>query len=74
VGLNPVFFGQSFAGTLLPNLTYMLGFDSPEAMKAAWDAFLAHPEWAAMKADPKYADTVSRITNLILRPMAGSQI
>jgi hypothetical protein len=74
VGINPVFFGQSIAGTLLPNLTYMAGFDSPEAMKSAWDTFLADPQWTALKDDPKYTDTVSRITNLILRPVAGSQI
>ena len=32
------------------------------------------PEWTKLKADPAYADTVSNITNLILRPAAGSQI
>jgi hypothetical protein len=74
VGVNPVFFGQSIAGTLLPNLTYMVGFESPAALEAAWAAFIKHPEWEKMKADPKYAETVSRITNLILRPLPGSQI
>ncbi len=74
VGLAPVFFGQAMAGTLMPNLTYMLSFENDEARKAAWDKFLAHPEWKAMRSDPKYKDTVSRITNLFLRPVAGSQI
>ena len=74
VGVNPVFFGQSIAGTLLPNLTYMVGFENPAAQEAAWAAFIKHPEWEKMKNDPKYADTVSRITNLNLRPLPGSQI
>lgn len=74
VGMNPVLFGQSLAGTLMPNLTYMLGFDSPAAMDAAWGVFRQDPEWMKLKADPKYADTVSNITNLVLRPLPGSQI
>lgn len=74
VGINPVFFGQSIAGTLLPNLTYMVGFENAATMQTAWDAFIKHPEWDKLKADPKYADTVSRITNIVLRPQPGSQI
>ena len=74
LGLNPVFFGQSLAGTRLPNLTYMLGFDSPAKQEAAWAAFQKDPEWIKLKADPKYADTVSNITNQVLRPLPGSQI
>lgn len=74
VGLNPVFFGETLAGVLMPNLTYMLGFDSEEALKTGWDKFLAHPDWAKLKALPQYKDTVSRITNIILRPVAGSQV
>ncbi len=74
LGLTPVFFGQSIAGTLLPNLTYMISFESAAAQEAAWAAFIKHPDWEKLKADPKYADTVSRITNLVLRPLPGSQI
>jgi len=73
VGMDPVFFGQAIAGTLLPNLTYMLSFENEEAKKKAWDTFLKHPTWDKLKKDPKYKDTVSRITNLMLRPVAGSQ-
>ncbi len=74
VGLLPVFFGRSVGGTLMPNLTYMLAFESPSAMEAAWAKFRADPAWIRLKDDPKYADTVSRITNLILRPLPGSDI
>jgi len=73
-GMPPVFFGQALVGSKLPNLTYMLAFDDAEAQKKAWAAFGADPRWKALRADPAYADTVSNITNLILRPTASSQI
>ncbi len=73
-GMNPVFFGQALVGSLLPNLTYMLQFDDMEAMDAAWNAFRNHPDWKSLSKDPEYKDTVSRITNLIMRPLAASQI
>lgn len=73
-GLHPVFFGESLIGGKMPNLTYMLGFDGPEPQKAAWDTFINHPEWKKLSTDPYYQDTVSNITNLVLRPTAASQI
>lgn len=73
-GLDPVFFGESIVGGLMPNLTYMLGFDDSVAQKAAWDKFRVHPEWKQMSSDPYYKDTVSRITNIVLRPTPASQI
>ena len=74
VGMPPVFFGEAVAGPRMPNLTYMLGFEDEAAMKKGWDAFRADPEWKALSADPQYKDTVSNITNLVLRPAAGSQV
>ena len=74
VGMNPVFFGHAFAGVRLPNLTYMLGFENDEAMKAAWSKFGAHPDWQKLRIDPIYQDTVSSITNFVLHPLSGSQI
>jgi len=73
-GLDPVFFGESLVGVKMPNLTYMVGFASAEAQKAAWDAFRVHPEWKKMSSDPYYKNTVSNITNLVLKPTAASQI
>jgi len=73
-GLDPVFFGEALVGSKIPNLTYMLGFDDIEAKETAWKKFLAHPKWIEMKNDPQYKDTVSAITNIMLRPTKGSQI
>ena len=74
VALNPVFFGQALIGSQLPNLTYMLGFDDEKALADAWDAFRADPGWLELKKDESYKDTVSNITNLLLRPASSSQI
>jgi len=74
VGLTPVFFGQTLFGSKLPNTTYMLAFEDEAAMKKGWDAFRADGDWKKLSADEQYKDAVSNITNLILRPVAGSQI
>jgi hypothetical protein len=73
-GLNPVFFGQSLAGTRMPNLTYMVAFENRETMKKGWGAFGSHPDWKKLSKDEAYKDTVSNIINLVLRPTKGSQI
>ena len=74
VGLNPVFFGDSVIGGKLPNLTYMLGFDDEAALKTAWDGFRADPGWLELKGNEEYKETVSNITNILLRPMPSSQV
>ncbi len=76
VGLKPVFFGETLVGPKMPNLTYMLGFDSMEQQKAAWKEFGAHPEWKKLKAMPEYADKkiLSGITNLPLVAAECSQV
>ena len=75
-GLNPVFFGETLVGDKMPNLTYMLMFNSMEQQKANWKRFVSHPEWKALKSLPEYADKriLSNITNLPLKPKAYSQI
>ena len=73
-GMNPVFFGQSLVGTKLPNLTYMLGFDDMDAKQKGWDTFRDDPGWKKLKAEAYYKDTVSNITNIMLRPASCSQI
>jgi hypothetical protein len=72
--MPPVVFGQALVGAKLPNLTYMLAFDDMEAKEKGWAAFINSPEWDKLKRDPQYADTVSRITNIMLHPACGSQI
>jgi hypothetical protein len=74
LGMDPVFCGQTLAGAKMPNLTYMLCFDDDDARKAGWDKFGKSDGWKKLKDDPKYKDTVSTVTNLLLKPTAYSQI
>lgn len=76
VGLTAVFFGECLAGAKMPNLTYMLGFDNADAQDAAWKRFRDDPDWKALRTRPEYDDKaiLCGITNLVLKPAAGSQI
>lgn len=75
-GLAPVFFGEMIAGAKMPNLTYMVAFDSLAAREANWRAFATSPEWKKMAATPGLSDgeVVSNISSMILAPVAGSMI
>jgi hypothetical protein len=73
-GLQPVFFGETLIGPQMPNLTYMLAFDDMAAREKAWATFRGDPAWKELRAKKEYADTVSNITDVFLRPMPYSQI
>lgn len=76
VGLHPVFFGEALVGDKLPNLTYMLGFESEGDLQAAWKTFVGSPEWKNLSGRPEYADKaiLSGITSILLKPADFSQI
>jgi hypothetical protein len=75
-GAHPVFFADTLVGPRLPNLTYMLSFADMSAMEAHWKKFTADPAWKKLSTLPRYAyeEIVSNITNLILNPLASSQV
>ncbi len=73
-GLNPVLFGETLAGEKMPNLTYMLVFESMEEHDKAWDTFRNSEGWTNMKDLPRYKDTVSSVTDIILSPAGCSQM
>lgn len=73
-GLNPVLFGETLAGEKMPNLTYILGFESMAEHDRAWDAFRTSDGWAKLKVNPRYKDTVSSVTDIIYSPAGCSQM
>lgn len=73
-GLRPVFFGETLFGPLMPNLTYMLAFKDMADRDSNWDRFRADERWATLRKLEEYRDTVSNITDIILRPAKCSQI
>lgn len=75
-GLHPVFFGEALVGASMPNLTYMLGFESAQEREEAWARFIADPEWKELSGRPEYADDkiLCGITNILLTPAECSQV
>jgi len=75
-GAHAVFFGDTLVSARMPSLTYMLSFADMAALTVAWAKFVADPAWTKLKADPRYSyeEIVSNITNLVLSPLACSQI
>ena len=75
-GFQMVFFGDTLIGQRMPSLTYMLSFADSADMDAKWNVFRNDPAWKKLSADPQFAfeSIVSNITNLVLSPLAASQI
>jgi hypothetical protein len=75
-GFRSVFYGDVLVGSRMPCLTYMLSMNNLEELNAKWAAFSGNPDWKKLSSDPRYAfePTVSNITNLVLSPLAASQI
>ncbi len=74
VGLDGVFFGEMLVGANMPNLTYMLAYDSMAEREANFKAFSQHPDWNALKKVERYKGTVSKIDFRFLKPAPFSQI
>ncbi len=71
---SPVLYSEVLIGDDLPCLTYMLAFRDMEERDRLWKDFGNDPDWKTMSADPKYANTVSRIIKIFLEPLPWSQI
>lgn len=68
-GLHPVFFGEMIIGPYRPCLTYMLNFKDMEEHDANWKRFGAHPDWKTLSGMEEYANTVSNIRKVFLKPL-----
>lgn len=75
-GLTPVFFGEALVGHRMPNLTYMVAFESASARMDAWRRFAGSPEWSKLKQAPGWSDAevVSNITNATYTALPFSEI
>jgi hypothetical protein len=51
VGVHPVFYSSTLIGPNMPNLTYLIPFESLAAREKAWDAFGADPEWIKVRKE-----------------------
>jgi hypothetical protein len=51
VGVHPVLYTSTMIGPNVPNLTYLIPFDSLDAREKAWNAFGADPEWQKVRKE-----------------------
>jgi hypothetical protein len=50
-GVHPLFYSSTVFGPAMPNLTYLIPFDSLAEREKAWAAFGGDPEWTKVRAE-----------------------
>lgn len=61
-GIFPVLYSSTLVGPNMPNLTYLIPFDSLAAREQAWEAFGAHPDW--IKTRKESVDKFGQISSV----------
>jgi hypothetical protein len=51
LGIHPILYSSTLVGPSMPNLTYLIPFDSLAAREKAWAAFAADPEWIKVRTE-----------------------
>jgi len=74
-GIHPVLYGDTLFGTDMPNLTYLIPFDSLGAREKAWDTFNADPEWLKVREESNKNGQLVSVSNVsIYRAVAYSPV
>jgi hypothetical protein len=63
VGIQPVLYASTVVGPDMPNLTYLIPFDTLDAREKAWTKFQNDPEWIKVRQESidKYGQISSRM-------------
>jgi hypothetical protein len=72
LGFNAVFYSEVIAGSHMPNLMYMITFNSMDDHNKLWKAFGNDPYWKELSAKPEYQNNVNHIDAIFLHPTAYS--
>jgi NIPSNAP protein len=75
-GIHPILYADTVIGPNMPNLTYLIPFESQGSRKNAWTAFGKNPDWQKLQADSikKGGEIVRNITNMFLSPASFSML
>jgi len=75
-GIPQVFYGDTLIGQRLPNLTYMICFESLAERDKKWSDFFNSDGWKASSSNPRFnfENIVSNTTSMMLAPTPYSQI
>ena len=72
LGFNAVFYSEVLVGSHMPNLVYMVTFNSMADHDRLWKAFGNDPYWKMLSAKPEYQNNVNHIDAIFLHPAAYS--
>jgi len=75
-GIHPILYANTIFGPNLPNLAYLIPFESEAQREKAWATFNANPDWVRIRAESVQhgGEIVRNITNLFLTPMSFSML
>ena len=74
-GIHPVLYSSTVFGGEMPNLTYLIPFDSLAAREKAWDTFGADPEWLKVREESNKNGQLVSVSNIsIYRAVAYSPV
>jgi hypothetical protein len=74
-GIHPVLYGSTVIGGDVPNLTYLIPFDSLAAREKAWDTFNADAEWLKVREESNKNGQLVSVANVsIYRAVAYSPV
>lgn len=68
LGFNAVFYSEVIAGSHMPNLMYMVTFNSMADHDKLWKNFGNDPYWKTLSAKPEYQNNVSHVDAIFLHP------
>jgi hypothetical protein len=76
VGINPILYGDTVFGPNIPNMGYLIPFESLAQREKAWEAFGASPEWAQIAKEwmARSGELARNISNTFLVPTAFSAL
>lgn len=75
-GIFPILYSSTLIGPNMPNLTYVIPFESLDAREKAWAKFGADPEWVKVRKEStdKYGQVASVIQISLYKAMPYSPI
>jgi NIPSNAP len=65
VGVFPILYSETVIGANMPNLTYLIPFDSLDAREKAWNKFGADPQWVKVRQESIDKDGQLNMVNQI---------
>jgi hypothetical protein len=75
-GIHPILYGDTVLGPNIPNMGYLIPFESEAHREKAWAAFRAHPDWKKLADEfmQKAGELARNISSTILVPASFSML